>query len=254
MSEIIKNIIIGVIALISTAIIIIYIIFHKIINCTLFQVFLNLSYSYLAAFIFYIAQVIIPNSIKKQKAKLLLQSNIYSLYEQLYFFACFVEEVIDFDNEDIAIKGIDNDIVYYNLYLNGKVEINYVNFREYFGSFDENIKSAIKRLQSNYNYQYLPSKLINIISNIEIENFSVISSISDLYPLCKEYQNLEYIIDKIKKYSTELSVFSTKKIEYKFKLLNENEKEKYKSNIHKNKPIHDVINETIKKNQTYKKS
>lgn len=217
---------------ISIIIIAIYIICKKINNSKIFMVLLNLSFSYLAAVFFYITQVLIPMKTKKKVALKILQPDIYQISNELAFFCAFIDAIFEVNGEKVSIKGIDNDIIYFKYKLNGTDFQEYKNYKEYLVSFAKKLKNDIKTLRGREAYQYLDDDLHDIVTDLDIKNFSMISAIGTLYPSCRNYSNIENEIKDIIKLSNNIMFYAENKSKYeKMTILEQTEKEDYKKNI-----------------------
>ena len=236
--ELKNNLVIWIIGIIAIFIIVLFIFYNKVINNNFFSSILNLSFSYLAAVMFYIGQIVVPNNKKRKKALLMLQPDIYNLYDHISFFIAFSNEVLKFNQDELIINRLDGDFIYYKYTLNDTNFTAYKNFRDYFYNFNKILKNYINNLQNRDYYKYLPDELIDIIAKIDMEKFLLISAIGSEYPICKRFSGLEKNIENLKEYQKKIKPFINKKHEYSLRLLNDNEKEKYKNNL---KLFHNIL-------------
>lgn len=207
---------------------------------------LNLSYSYLAATFFYIGQVCIPTIKNEKKALIVLQPYLHNISDKMSFFSEFTNIILKTNNGELNIIGDDNGIIYYHLNnnMNG-----FKNYREYFRNFEESIKCEIELLKKNYLYSSLPDDLLDILSSIEMQKYSNIKSISDLYPMCKSYDSLENELNEIKDNLAKIREYDNKINNNTIVLLNDVEKEEYKKRLLEYQPITQMINQEIYKNR-----
>ena len=197
----------------------------------IFVVLLNLSFSYLAAFMFYIAQVKIPNKNKSKKALKILKPDIHYISEKLNFLVAFIDATFKINNDKLSIQGIDNKNIYIKHYRDNFITQEYINYRKYLRDVIKNIKNNINHLRNNDLYQYLPENFIDIISEFDMEDFSCFSSIADLFPNCMSYSGLENCTKKIKYYKEKINKFDDKVIIHKVELLDKKNKDEYKKEL-----------------------
>ena len=231
----------------SIVILVIYIFVKETENCRLFKVLLNLSFSYLAAVVFYIFQVIIPAKYKEEYSLRLLKKDLINIVDNLCFFISFYHAFFVIVDNELEIKNInDNNTVFYKYKYGDNWILEYKNYKEYLKKFINNIKRGIEVLKNRNSYPLLSSKIHDYISKIELENFDMINAVANIYPLCKNFSNLEEEINKINKYKNELlSIISYEK-EYEIVPLNKKEIKQYKEDIMKNKKLLEGTNFEIK--------
>lgn len=111
--------------LICIIILTIYILLSKLSENRIFLILVNLSFSYIAAVIFYIAQVEIPDKKKTEKALLTFQGDLLNVYDELEMIIIYIDEFWSLKGNKLTIKELDNNIHYY-LY-----EKNRTKFKEY---------------------------------------------------------------------------------------------------------------------------
>lgn len=239
--------------LISLIIIICYIVFENLQKNVFYNVLINLSFSFLAATIFYIFQVIIPNRKSAKKALIILNPDIHKINEILGFLIAFTNEFFEINNDKLEIKGIDNEILYFNCYDGNILYRNYLDYRDYLRNFKKNLKNEIKLLKSRDLYRNLTEEFVTTINELDMEEFFNFSSIADLFPRCKSYQNIKSDIEKIKKIKNKLNQFDNNKVTYKIEILEEKEKNEYKDRLEVYKErFQPAINNIISENRERK--
>ena len=185
---------------------------------------MNLSYSFLAAIIFYILQTVIPDNKRKQKAKIILQGSINEIADKIDSFVAFANLVLTFEKDSVSINGInEGDIIYYRKVKNHQVIQTQENFREYLQTYIEKMKNSIMLLKSNSLYSYLDENLVAIIAEIEEEGFGSFRALGQLYPVCTKYQNLQNDIKKLDEFYLRLSGYVGDKGRWSTEFLNEDE-------------------------------
>ncbi|MCI8470482.1 MAG: hypothetical protein HFJ35_03170 [Clostridia bacterium] len=207
-------------------------------------VLLNLSYSYFAACLFYIGQVCIPALKDKKNALTFAQPYIDKISCEMSYFLDFTNTIFEITNGELNILGDDDGYIYYQ----NNNTIMSENYREYFIAFEKSIKCEIEHLKQNYLYFSLPDELLDILANIEIQNYPCIASIASLYPLCKSYDSLGNELNTIQDYLIKIKKYSKQTNSNTIVLLNDDEKEKYKKNILKYEPITKEILSKMSKN------
>lgn len=226
-----KEIVIWLGFLIALGIIVLYIFLDELGNCNIFIVLLNLSFSYIAAVLFYVAQVKIPNINNKKKAFEVLSPDIHSINEELNFLIAFIDAAFKIQDNELYIKGIDDNIIYIKHYRNDMVIREYVDYRNYLKNSMQNIKNNLVKLQNRFLYQYLPDSFINVISKLDMEKFSSFASIPNIFPICTSFQNLENDIEKFRDYQSKINKFDKNNVIHKVEILDQKEKNAYKKRL-----------------------
>lgn len=219
-------------------------------NGSIYEIALNLSYSFLAAVIFYVLQTVIPDNKRKRKAKIILQGSVNKIADKLDFLVAFSNLVLTFENDAVTINGVkEGDNIYFRKIKNQQMIQTQENYREFFQTCIETIKIDIQFLKSNSLYSFLDENLITVIAEIEKENFSNFGSLGQLYPVCKRYQNLQEDINMLDEYYSRLSVYTDDKGRWSAEFLNENE---IRANIKlrkmhepSNKVLSEFLNKTV---------
>lgn len=219
-------------------------------NGSIYEIAVNLSYSFLAAVIFYVLQTVIPDNKRKRKAKIILQGSVNKIADKLDFLVAFSNLVLTFENDAVTIKGVkEGDIIYFRKTKNQQVIQTQENYREFFQTCIEIIKNDIQFLKSNSLYSFLDENLITVIAEIEKETFSNFRSLGQLYPVCKRYQNLQEDINRLDEYYSRLSVYIDDKGRWSAEFLNEDEiRENIKlRRMHEpsNKAVSEFLNKTV---------
>lgn len=216
----------------SILIIIIYIFFKNANEYTFFTVFLNLSYSYLAAVIFYVFQVFIPEKRKESKSFLLLKNDLIKIADDLVYFVSFSDTFFKFKNNELEIRYIDEKDTIFLKYKYGNNWIyEYKNYKDYLKKFVIKFKKNIELLKSRNSYQFLSSDIHDFISRIELENLDMIYAVGNTYPICKNFSTLEEEIKRINEYKKELLLILAYDKKCNIVPLSEKEIIKYKEDI-----------------------
>ena len=211
----------------------IYIVFYNFIcickgQGKILESFANITFSFVAAYLFYLLQIILPERMLKKKAHIMLQPDVYNIYSYIYFFIAFTDKTFKFDNKELIINGVDRDIIYYKHIIDDKLTVDCKNYKLYFSTFNRNLHNYIHNLRNREYYKYLDDRLISIISEIDIENYVSISSVGKNYPKIKCFDGLKKEIKSLKRYKEQIEEFSNMKCNYKIDVLFGTEREKIK--------------------------
>lgn len=211
-------------------------------NNNFFIILLNLSYSYFAAFLFYIGQVFIPTVKNQKKALIFAQPYLHNISKKMKFLLDFTDAIFKITDGELKILGDDNGYIYYQ---NGNTKM-FENYKEYFKEFKNSIKNEIVLLKKNNLYGSLPDDLLDILSNIEMEEYHNIVNVGKLYPICRLYTSLESELDVIRNYLNKLKKYDKEIDNNTIVLLNDEEREKYKENISKYEDITKMLQKKIR--------
>ena len=232
MNSLKKNLFIWIGTFFSTLIIIIYIFFKSVNEYTLFTVVLNLSYSYLAAVIFYIFQIVIPDKRKESKSFILLKKDLIAIADELVYFTAFCDTFFKFKNGELEIKCIDeNETIFFKYKYDNNWIYEYKNYRNYLKTFVTKSKENIELLKNRNSYQFLSSDIHDFISRIELENLDMVYAVGKTYPICKYFSTLEEEIKKLNDYKKELLLILTYDKKCNMVSLSKKEIRQYKEDI-----------------------
>ena len=86
---------------------------------------------------------------------------------------------------------------------------------------------------------------MKVIGELESYNYSMIISVSELYPICKNFNNLKDSINELNNLLLKLRKYSFIEIYNNIELLNQDEKETYKRDLKKFKPFNEKLKNDI---------
>ena len=179
---------------------------------SLYDVFLNLSYSLIAASIFYIINEVLPNINHRQKAMKVLQSHFIELYSNVNLliavekFRCgCTKENRDLTNDDFTRMFMNDNN---KIYVNGYIRIDSNDYRdiphkEWIEPITDTVKCAKKirkktqEILSNSISKYLDENLLDVLSEIQLSPYlDTVSTRKDCFDAMPSCQYEESISEK----------------------------------------------------------
>lgn len=218
-------------ALACIIILIVYILFNEFSENRICLILVNLSFSYIAAVIFYIVQVAMPNKQKAEKALTTSQGDLLNVYEELEMIIIYIDEFWKLEGDKLTIKELDNNVHYYLYEKNNTKYKKWVYYNAYISLHIQRLKNNLEKLRNRRLYEYLPEELIDNISEIENEDFSLIIIAQDNYYANIEVMGLQENIDRIKKYRNGIMPYIKNRSIYNMRCLSNEEKEEYKKEL-----------------------
>lgn len=226
--------------IIASLIIAIYAIFD--INSSLFNIILNLSYSYFAATLFYVVQVAIPEKKKTKNSLRILQEDLFLIFDIIDHFEKYLTLIINFKDDDYIEIQDYNEIIYFEEICNGKPKTKTCNnYREYILSFKDLLLKRINNIKGNYWFNYLPDELIFIIVNMEKIKFYNFESIANFYPAISKFKELKSSIADLSKIVEDGKKYLDKSPRNVLSLIKGKELDDYKKILEYFKPIKESI-------------
>lgn len=131
----------------------------------------NISISYVAAFIFFIFQVYIPQKQKEKKSFSILENDLRKVIDDVDLLCRFVLLLSDLDGDEINLK-CDNldEPIYYKIKRNkGAPIIQHDDARQKLQSYEKTILNKIENIKNNSQFSFLGDELIVVLSELQVE-------------------------------------------------------------------------------------
>lgn len=131
----------------------------------------NISISYVAAFVFFIFQVYIPQKRKEKKSFSILANDLNKIIDDVVFLCRFVFLLSDLDGDEINLKcdNLDEPIYYRIKRKKGAPIIQHDDARQKLQSYEKTILNKIENMKSNNQFSSLGDDLIEVLSELQVE-------------------------------------------------------------------------------------
>lgn len=201
----------------------------------IFSAILNISYSNIAAIIFYFIQVYVPQKNKEKKAILINKEKIKKLCAEIDQLYKISKKIIEYDGDKVKINFIDENYIFF--YKHNHSVRTYIDIKNYYYSFEKNIKLIINNMRSNIYFSFMPEKIIYLINEIEEYNKSMIRALGEYYPEIISFNKLNNNIEDLNKLSKKLQKVLKLNVINEIIPCNTEEIEDYKKSLNEKLPV-----------------
>lgn len=131
----------------------------------------NISISYVAAFVFFIFQVYIPQKRKEKKSFSILENDLREVIDDVDLLCRFVLLLSDLDGDEIKLKcdNLDEPIYYKTKRKKGAPIIQHDDARQKLQSYENTILIRIEKIKNNSQFSSLGDDLIEVLSELQVE-------------------------------------------------------------------------------------